>query len=131
MVATPAIVVALGAYALFGSSEPSRELRWGFTEIWSSGAVIPVLCVGLLSQGTGVFGGLVLLDARANSFCVPVNRASSVLAWPTIAPALRPVAQFLQARATAAVSRRALQEPPRGGKGTPVAAHRPSGRNVT
>lgn len=34
----------------------------------------------MLSQGTGVFGGLVLLDARESSFCVPLNRASSVLA---------------------------------------------------
>ena len=36
--------------------------------------------VGLCSQGTGIFGGLILLDKRENTFCVPVNRASSVLA---------------------------------------------------
>ena len=34
----------------------------------------------LCSQGTGIFGALVLLDARENTFSVPVNRASSVLA---------------------------------------------------
>jgi hypothetical protein len=27
-----------------------------------------------------VFGGLILLDKRENTFCVPVNRASSMLA---------------------------------------------------
>ena len=36
--------------------------------------------VGLLSQGTGIFGGLILLDHRENAFTVPVNRASSILA---------------------------------------------------
>jgi drug/metabolite transporter (DMT)-like permease len=39
-----------------------------------------VLVIGILSQGTGIFGGLILLDRRENTFCVPVNRASSVLA---------------------------------------------------
>ena len=36
--------------------------------------------IGVLSQGTGIFGGLILLDRRENTFCVPVNRASSILA---------------------------------------------------
>ena len=39
-----------------------------------------VVIIGLCSQATGVFGGLVLLDPRENSFAVPVNRAASVLA---------------------------------------------------
>ena len=38
------------------------------------------LLVGLLSQGTGIFGGLILLDKRENTYCVPVNRSSSILA---------------------------------------------------
>ena len=38
------------------------------------------LLVGLLSQGTGIFGGLILLDKSKNTYSVPVNRASSVLA---------------------------------------------------
>jgi len=42
--------------------------------------VILSIIVGLLSQGTGVFGGLILLDKRENTYCVPVNRASSILA---------------------------------------------------
>ena len=33
--------------------------------------------------GTGVCGGLILLARRENSFCVPVNRASSILAGLT------------------------------------------------
>jgi hypothetical protein len=76
MVATPAIVAALAMVALAGEG----PIRWGFTSIWESGAAAEALAIGLLSQGTGVFGGLILLDRRENTFCVPVNRASSVLA---------------------------------------------------
>ena len=39
-----------------------------------------IALLGLLSQGTGVFGALVLLSPQENTYCVPVNRASSVLA---------------------------------------------------
>lgn len=39
-----------------------------------------VIAIGVLSQGTGVFGALVLVDGRESAFCAPVNRASSVLA---------------------------------------------------
>ncbi len=80
MVATPAIVATLAIAALVGYGPIMLAVRDGFTQIWSSGAVLPVIIVGVLSQGTGVFGGLILLDGRENGFCVPVNRASSVLA---------------------------------------------------
>jgi hypothetical protein len=81
MVASPAIVLALALVAAFaGASSIGAEVRSGFLEIASSGAVLGGVAVGLLSQGTGIFGGLILLDRRENTFCVPVNRASSVLA---------------------------------------------------
>jgi hypothetical protein len=80
MVATPAIVAALAGYALVGRGSVADSLRWGFSGVWSSDAWLPILVIGLLSQGTGVFGALVLLDRRTNVFCVAVNRASSVLA---------------------------------------------------
>lgn len=80
MVATPAIVLALALVALAGRGDVAADVRRGFTDIWSSGAAGTSIAVGVLSQGTGVFGGLVLLDKRENTFCVPVNRASSVLA---------------------------------------------------
>ena len=39
-------------------------------------------------KGTGIFGALILLDGRENAFCVPVNRASSVLAGVLASAAL-------------------------------------------
>ena len=80
MVATPAIVFALVLYAVAGAGPIADSLRWGFAGTWSTGAWLPILAIGVLSQGTGVFGALVLLDQRTNVFCVAVNRASSVLA---------------------------------------------------
>lgn len=80
MTATPLVVLVLVVCALIGHGQMMLEIRKGFTELWSSGYAATILFVGVLSQGTGVFGGLILLDRRENSFCVPVNRASSVLA---------------------------------------------------
>ncbi len=80
MVATPAIVLTLAIIAIWGASPAMLEVRRGFTDAFSTGLLPALLAIGFLSQGTGVFGGLILLDHRENSFCVPVNRASSILA---------------------------------------------------
>lgn len=80
MVATPALIATLGVAALIGEGPVLSDIRHGFTDLLSRGRVLDELLVGVLSQGTGVFGGLILLDHRENSFCVPVNRASSIIA---------------------------------------------------
>jgi hypothetical protein len=76
LVSSPALLLGLVIVALAGN----HEVVAGFTTffdrpIWQTGLII-----GVLSQGTGIFGGLILLDRRENTFCVPVNRASSILA---------------------------------------------------
>jgi hypothetical protein len=80
MVATPAIVLFLAALAVVGHGPLMLSVRAGFDMLRGSGAVVAAVAIGALSQGTGIFGALILLDARENAFCVPVNRASSVLA---------------------------------------------------
>lgn len=80
MVATPVVVTVLAAIALFGRGDTSVELARGFTSFVTSPGALVTVAIGVLSQGTGVFGGLILLDRRENTFCVPVNRASSILA---------------------------------------------------
>lgn len=77
--------VALGAVILLALVLPrgmsaGDELRAGLVEVVASSQRWVVVLVGLFSLGTGVFGTLVLLDARENSFTVPVNRGGSVLA---------------------------------------------------
>lgn len=79
MVATPAAVVMLACVAMM-PMPVGESLREGFGAMLGGPLVIPLIAIGLLSQGTGIFGGLVLLHHRENAFCVTVNRASSVLA---------------------------------------------------
>jgi drug/metabolite transporter (DMT)-like permease len=79
MVATPAALVALAILAWFGPASLAAPLRHGFVGAWSDPLVIWAVLAGIFSQGTGVFGGLMLLDAQEASYCVPLNRAASIL----------------------------------------------------
>jgi hypothetical protein len=80
MVATPTTLLSLFVLSLVGPATVQPDLHAGFTTFFSSPLLGFALLVGLFSQGTGVFGGLILLDKRENTYCVPVNRCSSVLA---------------------------------------------------
>lgn len=80
LVATPALLLFLAVLALIGEGPLMSALRDGFTEVPAGDALIPVLMIGFLSQGTGIFGTLVFLDAREHTYCVPINRSSSILA---------------------------------------------------
>ncbi len=81
MTAAPALLLLLGLAALAGdAAAQTAAVRDGFTAYWSAPFLWAIIALGVLSQGTGVFGSLIFLDRRENSFCVPVNRSSSVLA---------------------------------------------------
>jgi hypothetical protein len=80
MVSTPALVFLLGLGALVLGGAQGHALQAGFTTFFDRPVVLHAIAIGVLSQGTGIFGGLIFLDRRENTFCVPVNRASSVLA---------------------------------------------------
>ncbi len=89
MVGTPFLLLSLLTVALVaplthggGFGDFATSVRHGFGSFFSREAVVVgvVAFIGVLSQGTGIFGGLILLDKRENSYCVPVNRASSILA---------------------------------------------------
>lgn len=87
MIAAPAAVVILAVLSAIGKG-PLADLRHGLVDLWTSPSLPYLLVMGVLSQGTGFFGGLVLLDASENTFCVPLNRASSILAGLLAATAL-------------------------------------------
>jgi hypothetical protein len=79
LVSTPAAFLGLAILAIVGGGSLD-EIRAGFLDFPFTGQALWAVAIGVLSQGTGIFGALVLLDKRENSFSVPVNRASSLLA---------------------------------------------------
>ncbi|MFW5878355.1 MAG: hypothetical protein ACOCVR_00915 [Myxococcota bacterium] len=85
MTATPMLMVTLGLFGIIGIwTGPESffgQVGLGFTNffVYGAGIVVVALLIGVLSQFTGIFGSLVLLDKRENTYCVPVNRASSIL----------------------------------------------------
>jgi uncharacterized membrane protein YdcZ (DUF606 family) len=82
MVGTPALLVFLGACALIDHGAFMHLVHAGFTSFLARAPSIIAtgIVIGICSQGTGIFGGLILLDKRENTYCVPVNRCSSILA---------------------------------------------------
>ncbi len=80
MVATPAALLGLALLAALGPDAVHAPLRQGFAMLWPSSTAAWALLAGVCSQGTGVFGGLLLLDASEATYCVPLNRAASILA---------------------------------------------------
>jgi len=67
-------------FALFGQGGPILELRQGFLDLRGGGVAIPALLIGALYASLYCFGTLIYLDCRENTFCIPLNRSSSLLA---------------------------------------------------
>jgi protein-tyrosine-phosphatase len=74
LVAIPAV------FALIGRGEIMLELRQGFGDIFTSSVTAPAMLIGALYAGLYCFGTLIYLDGRENTFCIPLNRGSSLLA---------------------------------------------------
>jgi len=80
IVGSPLMLLGLIVLAIINYGEGMHEIRNGFTVLPFNFYAIHTLILGLLSSGTGFFGGLILLDKSENTYCVPVNRSSSILA---------------------------------------------------
>jgi protein-tyrosine-phosphatase len=79
MVAMAALMVVPGAIALFGSGSIATELRSGYTSFFATSAIWPSLFIGALYACLCYFGTRIYLDRRENTFCIPLNRCSSLL----------------------------------------------------
>ena len=76
MTSTPMLVLILGVLALIGAVTPEnvgqanlKMITAGFGLLFTKeSALVLILCVviGVMSQGNGIFGGLILLDKRDN-----------------------------------------------------------------
>ena len=84
LVANIALLLGLFIVGLLGIGMSKDSIP---AQIWSGFVSFPfkgyfwvAFLTGLCSYGTGLFGSLIYLDKRENTFTVPANRASSVLA---------------------------------------------------
>lgn len=81
MVAMPALLLICVAAAVAGPAEVQQQVRAGFALLTTGGAgLAPALFVGVSYAALYVFGTLIYLHPREYTCCVPVNRASSILA---------------------------------------------------
>ncbi|HKR15243.1 MAG TPA: hypothetical protein VJT15_24465 [Pyrinomonadaceae bacterium] len=80
MVAVIFLVAIPAVFALIGQGEIMLQLRQGFAEIFTSNLTLPAMLIGALYACLYCFGTLIYLDGRENTFCIPLNRGSSLLA---------------------------------------------------
>lgn len=84
IVANGLLFLALAVIALFGRNmDPGSVpglLYSGFVVYPFQGFFWISIFIGVFSYGTGIFGGLILLDKRENTFTIPANRSASIIA---------------------------------------------------
>jgi protein-tyrosine-phosphatase len=78
-VAAVALTAVPALAALVGWGEIAYDLRTGFTSFLATSAAVPALLIGVFYGCLYQFGTAIYLDARENTFCVPLNRCSSLL----------------------------------------------------
>jgi len=79
LVAMTALVALPAVFALIGAGGEMLDLRQGFLNFFSSTVTVPGLLVGTFYACLSICGTLIYLDPRENTFCIPLNRCSSLL----------------------------------------------------
>ncbi|HEU4651992.1 MAG TPA: hypothetical protein VFS49_11325 [Croceibacterium sp.] len=80
VIALPASVAALALLSWSGLGPQSTELAWGFVSVWTDPIIVPLLGIGVTLTIISVLSIVILLDPRENAYCVPLERAASLLA---------------------------------------------------
>lgn len=84
LTAGPSILLGIIVTGIIGSTMSSQSIPgmiWsGIVDVPLSGYLWHVFLIGVFSYGTGLFGSLIFLDRRENTFTVPANRVSSIIA---------------------------------------------------
>ena len=80
IVALPLAVLCLAGLSVAGFGTQAGELEWGFVRVWSNPVIWPIIGIAATLTVISVFAIMILLDTRENTFCVPLERSSSLLA---------------------------------------------------
>jgi drug/metabolite transporter (DMT)-like permease len=78
--ALPLSVAILAALSASGFGSQSGELEYGFIGVWSDPVILPLIGIGITLTIISIFAIVILLDARENAYCVPLERAASLVA---------------------------------------------------
>ena len=78
-VAAVALTAVPALVAVVGRGEIPGQLRDGFTSFIHSDLVWPAFLIGLLYACLYMFGTGIYIDARENTFCISLNRCSSLV----------------------------------------------------
>ncbi|MFD1787879.1 hypothetical protein ACFSC3_09860 [Sphingomonas floccifaciens] len=80
VLALPLSVLFLAIVSASGIGGQSSELSWGFLSVWTDPVIWPLFVIGLTLTVVSVFAIIILLDPRENAYCVPLERAASLVA---------------------------------------------------
>lgn len=80
ILAMPLSVLALALVIVSPLGAQGSQVSWGFVNVWTSNVFPLLFLISVAFVGISVFSALILLDARENTFCVPFERAASILA---------------------------------------------------
>ena len=80
VVALPLSVGILAAISASGFGGQAGQLHWGLVEVWSDPAIWPLFWIGATLTVISVLAIIILLDPRENAYCVPLERAASLVA---------------------------------------------------
>jgi hypothetical protein len=71
---------ALALLSWSGIGSQASELEWGFVSVWTDPVILPLFGIGATLTVISVLSIVILLDARENAYCVPLERAASLVA---------------------------------------------------
>ncbi len=80
IVALPMAVLWLAGISALGLGNQSGQLEWGFLSVWTDPILWPLIGIAATLTVVSVFAAIILLDARENTYCVPLERSASLLA---------------------------------------------------
>jgi len=80
LIALPISITALALLSFSGLGAQAGQLSFGFLAVWSDPVIWPLFGVAVTLTIVSVFAAIILLDPRENSYCVPLERSSSLLA---------------------------------------------------
>lgn len=80
IIALPLSVAILAIVSASGIGGQSGELAWGFIAVWRDPVLADLFLIGATLTVISVLAIIILLDPRENAYCVPLERAASLLA---------------------------------------------------